>query len=470
MIGPIKRFLLRNLVSPVGIAAMSFGIFLVAWLFPPNLYAEIMQEPNYMFLDWRNLVFCSTCVAAFLLGVKASRVSLTSLVTFLFGVVLTGDSLSSNTDRRSLSARVQVRCLPLVIPVAISVLLGCTTLVVIGIKTDNIALLLAEQGQAIKEAIAARDNVDLSFWGKLIPLAPVHMAIIWWFAFRLREAEIPRTARRWMVILLCFAILVAIGNAVVHAERVSLMPILVGLFPLYVFTSPKLRAGDIWTVLKPIGFGLGGIVGVFYLLSFLRGNVVTVDPRELLLGYTISSYGRLALLLKGSLRFDYPGNIQDLCWFFSYNKYFNAVIPYASFFNIPDPIVSWASDFPAMGDAGLRVAYMYPTVFGYVFRDIGFWSPVYFACQGVLVGWAWKSFRNGRVYGLMLYPWCVFSILFWFGWNLFLTDTYFYISGGAVIMAFYERRFLKWGPIAFDDEASLRRPGAPSPVSGSVHG
>lgn len=442
MIGLIKRFLLRNLVSPVGIAAMSFGIFLVAWLFPPDFYTQIMQEPDYMFLDWRNLVFCSSCVAAFLLGVKASGFFFTSIVSRLFGITLISHSSAPNVQRLSLSSRVQTKCLPLVAPIAISALLGCIILVVIGIKTDNIALILAQQAQEIKDAIANRDNVDLSFWGKLIPLAPVHMAIIWWFAFRLREANIRGAAKRWMVALLCFAVLVAIANSVVHAERVTLMPILVGLFPVYVFTSAKVRAGNIWTVLKPIGFGVGGIVGLFFSLSLLRGNAVTVDSRQLFLGYTIASYGRLALLLNGSLRFDYPGNIQDLCWFFSYNKYFNAVIPYAHFFNIPDPIVSWASDFGATGATGLRGEYMWPTVFGYVFRDIGFWSPIYFACQGVLVGWAWKSFRNGRVFGLMLYPWCVFSILFWFGWNLFLTDTYFYISAGAVIMTLYERRFL----------------------------
>jgi hypothetical protein len=454
MTGFSKRSNLLDLVSPPGIAAISFGIYLIAWAFPPKLYASIMQEPDYMFLDWRSMGLCSICIAAFLLGVKASRLSIISAISRLFGVTLAGRSLASAAQRQRLSPRVQVRCLPLVVPIAISALLGCITLIVIGIKTDNVALILAQQGQAIKDAVANRDNVDLSFWGKLIPLAPVHMAIIWWFAFRLREAKIRGAAKHWMVVLLCFATLVAMGNSVIHAERVSLMPIMVGLFPIYVFTNPKVRAGKLSPILKPIGVGLGAIIGVFFLLSLLRGNVVTADSSQLLLGYTIASYNRLAVFLNGSLKFDYPGNIQDLCWFFSYNNYFNSVVPYAQFFNIPDPIVSWASDFGATGSAGLLSQYMYPTVFGYIFRDIGFWSPAYFTCQGLLVGWAWQSFRNGRVFGLMLYPWCVFSVLFWFGWNLFLTDTFFYIGVGAMIVVLYEKRFLRQVPDANSCEAT----------------
>jgi hypothetical protein len=265
------------------------------------------------------------------------------------------------------------------------------------------------------------------------------MAIIWWFAFRLWESRISGATRRWMTALLCLAVLVAMANSIVHAERVTLMPIIAGLFPIYVFAKGTARTGQLWPVLRPIVIGVCGILGLFFLLSQARGNAVTESSSKLLLGYTIASYNRLATLLQGSLRFDYPGNIQDLCWFFSYNKYFNAAIPYATIFNIPDAIVSWESDFRATAAAGLVQGYMYPSVFGYVFRDIGSWSPIYFAFQGILVGWAWKSFQGGRVFGLMLYPWCTFAILFWFGWNLFLTDTYFYIGAAAIIMISYEK-------------------------------
>jgi len=344
--------------------------------------------------------------------------------------------------------------LPLLIPIVISALLGCITLAVIGLKTNSFSLILAEQAQALKDPNAP--TVDLSFWGKLIPLAPIHMAIIWWFAFRLWGAEVSQATRRSMTIVLWIAVLTAIANSIAHAERVTLMPILVGLFPVWVFTNTKVSMGKSWSFLKPIAVGAGAVLGLFFLLTLLRGNAQVGDAAQLLLGYTFSSYNRLAATLDGSLRYTYAGNVQDLCAFCTSNKYLNAVFPYAQFFHIPDAVTTWATDFTDTGSAGLVGGYTFASAFAYIFRDIGWWSPLYFLLQGLIVGRAWQSFERGRVFGLMLYPWCAFSVLFWFGFNVFFNDAFFYIIAGAIVLRLYEK--LSFGRAAATQaEAALPR-------------
>ena len=73
MIRYLKRIVVQNIVSPSGLAIISYWIFLFAWLFPSGLYTEYIHEPDLMFLDPLVLAFYTSCVAAFLLGVRASR-------------------------------------------------------------------------------------------------------------------------------------------------------------------------------------------------------------------------------------------------------------------------------------------------------------------------------------------------------------------------------------------------------------
>ena len=377
-----------------------------------------------------------------------------SIVRYVFHVDLAHISAVRTVTHRRLLAKVQANPLYLAVPLAISVFFGCITLLVLGIKTDSLILILAEQGQLLKDEAPA----NLSLWGKLLPLGPVHMAIIWWFAYRLRHAEMSVPVRRWMNLLLYFAIFVAVANTVARVDRTALMPILVGMLPIYIFTNPRKRSSDLWPVIRPLIVGAAVILGMFCLLSLLRGNTYAGTAGQLLLGYTFSSYNRLATVLNGSLHYYFTGNVEDLCWFCSSNKYFNAVVPYASYFRIPDPITSWSMDFMATDSAGLVGGYTFASAFALVFRDIGWWTPVYFAFQGVVVGKAWQSFRKGNVLGLMLYPWCAFSVLFWFGWNVFLTDPFFYICAGAIAIGLYEKWIMATLPDGFTQatQRSLR--------------
>ena len=56
------------IVSPMGLAMLAFLLFLLAWLFPPDIYSEYMQERDLMFLDPRAMLFFLLCIGGFWLG------------------------------------------------------------------------------------------------------------------------------------------------------------------------------------------------------------------------------------------------------------------------------------------------------------------------------------------------------------------------------------------------------------------
>src|ERR1035441_5966577 len=61
--------LLRYLISPYGLATVSYVVFVTAMLFPPRLYSSVMDEPNFMFLDPASVLFFTLCTAFFVAGV-----------------------------------------------------------------------------------------------------------------------------------------------------------------------------------------------------------------------------------------------------------------------------------------------------------------------------------------------------------------------------------------------------------------
>jgi hypothetical protein len=378
-----------------------------------------MQEPDYMFLDPMCLIFCTVCLGAFLFGVKISYFS-----------------LNSDSTNRNNQSTTQLGTAALVIPLVTFTIIAIISIGVIGINTGNLALLLIQRGDVIKEG-----NPKFPLLGNLLLLGPVHMGILWWFTYRLRQNQLYKVGKGWMNALLCFSTVLAIGVTIAQVDRTSLMPIIVGLLPVLIFTNPRILRGELLPVLRYVAVGIIGVMGLFFLLSLLRGSFLVATGEKMLLGYSISSYNRLATVLNGTLVYSNTDNIQDLCRFCSYNPYLNKFIPYASYFNIPPKTMAWMADFASTRSAGLAGAYTFASAFAFVFRDIGWWTPLYFAGQGYFVGWAWRSFQKGRIFGLMLYPWCAFTVLFWVAWNVFLNDAFFYLCGAALLMWFYESYF-----------------------------
>jgi hypothetical protein len=159
------------------------------------------------------------------------------------------------------------------------------------------------------------------------------------------------------------------------------------------------------------------LTGLFVLYSALRGNDTPNEIASDLLQYTISSYNRVPALLSGTLRYPYAGTGVYLISFLESNNLFNRIIPIRETLRWPSYADLVKSEFWAVWRANLNGKLIWSGTFGYVYSDLGWLSPGYLFFYGLLYGWVWRSVRCGRTFGIVLYPWFAFCILFWLGTN-----------------------------------------------------
>jgi len=164
----------------------------------------------------------------------------------------------------------------------------------------------------------------------------------------------------------------------------------------------------------------------------------TTDMSRDLVSYTIASYNRSSALMSGKLSYPYAGHGIYLFSFLGFNNALNAVIPFREILNWPSFMDYWQSEFSAVTSAGLSDNAIWAGAFGYTYADIGWGAPMFLLFEGVLCGFAWRSIKLGRPLGIILYPWCGFCILFWFGMNYLFDNKITMLLVDAVILSIYE--------------------------------
>jgi len=412
----IQRALPRTgklwIVSPVGLSCLAFALFLLAWIFPPGLYTEVMQERNLVFFDATSMLFVLLCLGGFWLGVWL-------IATF-------------RPERRVGSGGPDAwKPIKIAIPLILAVGGNAIVLSVTLIREPLMfPLLLTRQGDALKEAAGRA--------GALFTATTVLTGMLWWALWRRREVA----TQRWSAFLrtlLGLTFLSALVDCIVRVDRTSLLSLVIGTFVLVLMLRAKesgLRNRSLWwSMIRAVVL----VVGLFVVISFLRG---TDDSREFvaqLLGYSIASYNRLAAVLSGTLHYPYGGRGLYLAPFVSYSATLQSIIPVGGVFGWPSFLEVWSSEFLAVSSAGLSRDAIWAGAFGYLFSDLGWAAPVFLIGYGALVGGIWRSLRNGNMLGTLLYPWCAFCILFWHGTNVLLDAKFVILLLVGGCMALYEK-------------------------------
>jgi hypothetical protein len=409
-------WILDNLVSPYGLAAVSYSLFLFAWLLPPSIYSHYMKEPDIMFADPATFLLYTLCVASFVAGVW--------LIGFIFPTAYSDFKLKTRIPPTVF----------LLIPLLAGAAVAAASLISIFKRNPTILLLLfASQGEDIKTTLAIDAEVNFAF----APLALI--AITWWAAWRLPELGIGGWKRKLVRSVLVAAVLVAMVSALLIMLRSLMMLALCGLAILYV-TRKVLR--------KQINFKFAArvaavmvlcVLGLFFLTAVLRGSDSWDNQVNTLFGYTIASYNRLAAVVDGRLRYPYAGHYLYLSSIVAHSH----TLLISRFMIQPSSLDMWGSEFDAVSRAGLDGNLIWSGTFGYIFSDIGWFSLPFIFGYGVLYGIGWNWFKRGKVLGVVLYPFAGFCILFWIGSN-YLTDAPMeLVLGVAVILACYEFAFAR---------------------------
>lgn len=104
----------------------------------------------------------------------------------------------------------------------------------------------------------------------------------------------------------------------------------------------------------------------------------------------------------------------------------------------PDGVDGFGAAFLEVARAGLDSHLVWVGAFGYIFLDLGWFSPLFVLGYGLLAGVIWNWLKRGRVLGIVLYPCVAFSILFWIGANILLDSQRADLAVAAIILGIYE--------------------------------
>ena len=198
------------MVSPFGLAIISYAFFLFACLIPPSVYSHYMMAPDLMFLDAGTILFYTLCV-----------------VGFLVGALLMSWPFPSPFVERKFRTRISPP-LFLLAPLALGIAATTATLFfLITYHPEFILLLLAQQGTELKQTLA----FEVSSRINLAPL--VLTAITWWACWRSFDLR-PQGWRNRLVNCVLVAAVSVIVTATLMLSRDILIMALSGLAILYV--------------------------------------------------------------------------------------------------------------------------------------------------------------------------------------------------------------------------------------------
>ena len=410
-----RKLVIRNFVSPYGLAMISYAFFLFACLVPPSVYSHFMMEPDLMFLDPATMLFYTLCVGSFLAGAW--------LVSWLYPATFVVRKFRTRiSPTRFLLA-------PLTLAVAAATL---TSLYLITEYPIIMLSLLTQQGEEAKEIIAFEVNGHFAF----VPL--ILMGITWWALWRYSELDFKGWRRRLVSFFLFLAVASVIVLSIITMGRNTLMLGLGGPAILYVFSRTVRKQADFKFIFR------SGIVAaifislLFFVFSFMRGTDSWDGQVNQLIGYTAASYNRLAAVVNGDLRYPFAGH----------GLYLSSVVTRSRFLlgdvlNAPDVRDAWASEFGAVSRVGLDGRLIWSGAFGYIFAELGWFSFPFVFGYGMLYGVGWNWIKRGKVLGIVLYPCFGFCALFWVGSNYLLEAPTEILSIVAIILTGYELVFVR---------------------------
>ncbi len=416
-----RPLFLNYIVSPYGLAILSTLFFLVGWLLPSSLYTDLIQEPDLMFLDAETLLFFLLCVAGFLLGLL--------VIDFVFP----GPALLESRLRVT-----RLKGFSLLFPLILTTGLTCIRIEQMLQKSPNILiLLLAQQGNTLRTEQLEQGTTGVLGWASFMQIA-----VLWWTYWMLSNSRPAGKRTFWQRRLVSWLVLAAglvvqIGLSILKVSRADMMPVFGGFAILYVLGRIQRKELSIGGILRYFALFFVGVMVLFYLFGALRG---TSDPTEGLatfVGYTLASYNRLTAVLRGTLHYPYAGHGVYLSNFLVSNNAINAVLPLRSTLGWPDYLELWNSEFQGPQLAGLRYELIWAGVFGYLFSDFGWTTPLILTAYGLIYGSFWRLMKMGSSVGVALYPWFAFTALCWFSSNMtFDVRFVFFLLAGLLLMAY----------------------------------
>ncbi len=422
MLSYLKRLFIRNAASPMLIAVCSCSVFVFAWIFPPDLYSAYMGEADWVFLDPLSLLYFGLCVTGFFCGVHFSR-------------YIKGSSYNSEPPTISTGSPFSYLTVPLI---TLTLLCGIY-LVLLGARLDFIALLASQQGSSLKMA----DENGTGLANRWQMVHSFLTAALGWAQYRALQLKLRNAKKTIFWVIFSVSWLVDAATSVALVDRTRLMPLMASTLLIAIFFKTRGRQVRLVRVAAFACASMLALVGVFLLVSFLRGSLLLGSLMTSLLGYTIVSYNRMAALLMGAMHYGYEGSGVYLVPLLSGSDGFNKLIPVKDIFNWPGARELWHTEFASVAQSGLNGSYIWSSIFGYLYSDIGWLTPFYMFLYGLFCCYFWIKFKTGKALGLVVYPWVAFGIMFWIGTNLLPYDRLLNYIEMGLLLTWYDSSWIR---------------------------
>jgi hypothetical protein len=409
---------LEQLVAPKSLAMFSLVIFLLAWLFPPALYTNYLVEPDLVFLDGASIIYYLLCVVGFVAGVV--------FIDHFFPA------------RSPVVHEVQSKVpgiLFLLVPLLAAMLFTVASCILTIKEYPGVVLaLLSESGEDIK-------NSPLSLHTPLGLANTYLLGILWWVIWRSGELQLGKKSRILLGATVSLALLLCLIAATFKVSRFEVMLPIATTAVVYGTKEAHRRNVSRLRVLGYCAAFCAGMISIFVLFAAIRGGDTDSFLRTII-GYTLASYNRMCAVVHGRIRYEFGGHGVYLFTFLGFNNALNKIIPFARIFKWPDYYDWWQSEFTTTWNAGLNGNFIWSGTFGYMFADLGWFSPLWLLGEGALIGLLWRRMRRGATSGLLLYPWAASSIIFWFTTNGFVENDATVFVLELVMLSIYEAVFM----------------------------
>jgi hypothetical protein len=422
MLSYLRRLFVRNAASPTLIALLSCSVFAFAWVFPPGVYSSYLGEPDWVFLNPVSIFYFGLCVTGFFIGVHFSQ-------------YMKGASYRGAPPRISTGSPLSYLILPLI---TLTLLCGIY-LILLGARIDFISMLASQQGSSLK--IADENGTGVANRWQMVHVFLT--ATLGWAQYRAQQLKLLKVKRTVFWIVFSAGWLVDAATSVALVDRTQLMPLMASTILIAIFFATRGWRVRLMRVAAFASVSVVVIVGAFLLLSFLRGSLLLGSLMTSLLGYTIVSYNRMSALLMGAMHYGYEGSGVYLAPLLSGSEGLNRLIPFKDVFDWPSARELWRTEFASVAQSGLNGSYIWSSIFGYLYSDIGWLAPFYMFFYGLFCCYFWIKFKTGKALGLVIYPWVAFGIMFWLGVNLLPYDRLLNYIEMGLLLTWYDSSWIR---------------------------
>ena len=397
----------RSMIVATGLILITFT------LVPPTIYEYYINEPNLMFGNALLYATILGCLVFIWIGIEAG-LRIPRLRVPRLAPIITVSAFA-------------YLFLPSI--VAIGLLLLTITII---LSNEPLLLGLALLGQGHEVKYILKEAGQGAFNGSL----PVALGIVWWSASTYLQLQDRLTHRRRLLTgssVWVLALALAL-TATIMMARFILMPMLFGLFMIYLRHKIFKEKVGIGQIALRLALFISAVLMIFGLFSALRASSDDDNLLKSYIGYGPTSVNHFAALLAGQI--DTTPLTQ---YFVQANFGFVYKFPFVIRISGSADILNEATAaiFYVTRIAGLNESYIWMTSFGEIISGIGILTPAYLMVFGFFLSRAWRSFMKEGIFGTLLYPWLAFGLLFSFGSNFVASNFLSILMLLTIMLWFY---------------------------------